>query len=107
VTAPIAPIPPRPPEPGQAEAATDKADLVIVLTSENQTEAPPKTVVPAQPGRFGDMLGQLTFIVILVVGTLLAASPAHLSPAMATTVVSLELLTVLGAALFRGTSGRP
>jgi hypothetical protein len=80
---------------------------VIVLTSDDQSEASHETVAPAQPGRFGDTIGQLTFVVILVVGTLLAASPAHLSPAMATTIVSLELLTVLGAALFRSLSGRP
>jgi len=101
------PIPPRPPEPSQAEAATAKADLMIVLTSEDQTEEPSETSFPGQPGRFSETIGQLTFLVILVVGTLLAASPAHLSPAMATTIVSLELLTVLGVALFRSLSGRP
>jgi hypothetical protein len=79
---------------------------MIVLTSEDQAEEPSETSFPGQPGRFNETIGQLTFLVILVVGTLLAASPARLSPAMATTIVSLELLTVLGVALFRNLSGR-
>jgi hypothetical protein len=105
------PVPHRPPKPSPTEVATAKAELEIVLfPKEVHTKARSEISVSADQSRrlieTMSWLGHLALAVILVIGTLFAASSAHLNPVFTTTIVLVELMTVLGVALFRRQSRR-
>jgi hypothetical protein len=104
-----APIPPKPPKQGPPEVATAKAEVEIVLlptTKEVRTTA--KVDVPAEHSKrlikTADRLGHSALGVILVLGTLLIASSAHLNDNTTTSLVVLELLTILGVVLLHRAS---
>lgn len=112
MTSPVARTPDGKPEPNTPEAASEKAELQVILlpTKEIPTTAGTGISVPGGqsgglPGTVGRM-GQLALTVILVIGTLFGASSARLGPVLTTVVILAELTTVLGVVFYRRNQSR-
>jgi hypothetical protein len=104
-----APVPPQPSKPSSADVPTARAELQLLLLPPADTEG--ETNGSTRPsdrlaGAAGG-LGHAALAVVLVLGTLRLASPAHLNPIMTTSLIIAELITIVGMALLhRAPRGR-
>jgi hypothetical protein len=96
-----APVPPQPPKPSSPDVPTARAELQLLLLPPADAEAetsssirPSERLAQAASG-----LGHAALAVVLVLGTLRLASPAHLNPIMTTSLIIAELITIVAMAL--------
>lgn len=112
MTPPIAHTPDGRPKPSTPEAASAKAELQVILLPTKEIHATARTEISVPACQSKGLLetvgrmGQLALTVVLVIGTLFGASPAHLDPVMTTVVILAELTTAIGVVFYHRNSGR-